>query len=41
MMRDRGPIGAIAETVVMPDATGTVIDDGNVLSAVGGGRSMT
>jgi hypothetical protein len=40
-MRHRGPIGAIAETVVMPDATGTVIDDGNGLSAVDDGRSMT
>jgi hypothetical protein len=39
-MRDKGPIGAVAGTVVT-DATGTAIDDSNGLSTVGGGRSMT
>jgi hypothetical protein len=35
MMRKRGPIGAVVETIVVPDATCTLINDGNGRSAVG------
>jgi hypothetical protein len=39
-MRNRGPIGTIAENVVMPDTTTLPSDDGTDPATIGGGRSL-